>query len=188
MEMREVEIAGLALEATTGTPLIVLRETDEPHRVVPVFVGGTEAAAIGMALAGEAPPRPLTYDLMATLMESLDARVERVEVTELRDGAFVAELAVTGPGGERRLDTRPSDAIALALRMEAPVFMSDAVLEVAGTVPDETLADEQDIDEQDIDEQVAAFRMQLDALDPADFDAASEPEQTGDTDPEGPAA
>jgi hypothetical protein len=103
--------------------------------------------------------------------------VERVEVTELRDGAFVAELAVTGPQGDRRLDTRPSDAIALALRMDAPMFMSDAVLDVAGTVPDQTL-----LEQDDIDEQVAAFRSELDELDPADFGLHSEAEPTADAD------
>jgi bifunctional DNase/RNase len=176
--MRQVEIMGLALEATTGAPVVVLQETDEPHRVVPIFVGGTAAAAIGTALAGQAPPRPLTYDLMATLVARLDARVERVEVTDLRDGTFVAELAVTGPGGSHRLDSRPSDAIALALRLDAPLFVSDAVLEVAGTVPDLV-----PVDAEDIDDQVAAFRTQLAELDPADF--ATDPEAGPDahTDP-----
>jgi bifunctional DNase/RNase len=179
--MRQVEITGLALEATTGNPLVVLREKDEPHRVVPIFVGGTEAAAIGMALAGQAPPRPLTYDLMASLMESLDAQVERVEVTEMRGGAFLAELAVTGPGGGRRLDTRPSDAIALALRVDAPLFVSDDVLEIAGTVLEDAPSDQAAIDDPDvIDDMVAAFRTQLDQLDPNDF--ATDP-GASDTDP-----
>jgi bifunctional DNase/RNase len=158
--MREVEIAGVGFEATSGMPLVVLRETDEPHRALPVFVGGAEAAAISVALSGQAPPRPLTYDLMADLVERLGARIERVEVTELRDGTFLAELAVTGPGGGHRLDVRPSDAIALALRTHAPLFVSDAVLDEAGAVVP---------DEEAIDEEVAAFRSQLDNLDPADF-------------------
>lgn len=175
--MRRVQIAGLALEATTGAPLVVLREADEPHRVVPIFVGGTEAAAIGLALAGEASPRPLTYDLMAALVESLDAHVERVEVTELRDGAFLAELAVTGPGGDRRLDSRPSDAIALALRVHAPLFVSEAVLDEAGTVPPD---EAESLDPGAIDEQVAAFRSQLEGLDPADFDTQPEAGSNGD--------
>jgi bifunctional DNase/RNase len=162
--MREVEVVGLALEATRGVPMVVLRETAQPHRVVPIIVGGTEAAAIGIALAGEVPARPLTLDLMAELMESFDARVERVEVTELRDGAFLAELAVIGPGGDQRLDSRPSDAIALALRLGAPLFVSDEVLEVAGADLDLVPADEQDIDDQ-----VTAFREELEDLDPADF-------------------
>ncbi|HXZ61571.1 MAG TPA: bifunctional nuclease family protein [Acidimicrobiales bacterium] len=171
--MRQVEIAGLGLEATSGAPLVVLRETDEPHRLLPIFVGATEAAAIGLALAGQAPTRPLAYDLMATLVETLGAHIDRVEVTELRDGAFFAELAVTGPAGDRRLDTRPSDAIALALRTHAPLFVSDAVLDDAGAVlPDTT----DPIDPAAIDVEVAAFRSELEELDPEVFAADGEPE------------
>jgi len=171
--MRHVEIAGLALEETTGAPLVLLQETDAPYRVVPIFIGGTEAAAIGLALAGETPERPLTYDLMADLMDSLDTRVARVEVTGLRDGAFLAELAVTGPRGDRRLDTRPSDGIALAMRFDAPVFVSDEVLDAAGTTTDLVVADDDQLDvldDDDIDAEVEAFRAELDAFDPADFD------------------
>ena len=158
--MKQVEIAGLHIEAATGTPLLLLREQDAPHRVLPIFMGGPEAAAIALALSGESPPRPLTHDVMAALVESLGAAVERVEVTEVRDGAFFAELAVSGPSGGRRLDTRPSDAIALAVRLHAPLFVSDVVLDDAGTVLYEDV----------IEGEVAEFRSFLDDVDPADFD------------------
>jgi bifunctional DNase/RNase len=167
--MREVEIVGLGVEDESGSPLVVLRETEEPHRVLPIFVGGPEAAAIGLALAGEAPGRPSAHDVMAALVESLDAQVERVEVTELRDGAFVAELAVTGPTGDRRLDARPSDAIALALRVDAPLFVSDDVLDAAGGVLASEPVDDDTIDDETIDDEVAAFRDELEHLDPSDF-------------------
>jgi bifunctional DNase/RNase len=84
--------------------------------VLAIFVGGPEAASIALAFSGESPPRPLTHDVMAELGASVDAHVEAAEVTDLRDGAFLAELALTGPAGGKRLDSRPSDAIALALR------------------------------------------------------------------------
>ena len=176
--MKLVEILGLHQEATSGAPLVLLREHDAPHRVVPIFVGGTEAAAIGLTLSGQSPPRPLSHDLMAALVESLDAQVERVEVTELRDGAFLAELAVTGPAGGLRLDTRPSDAIALAVRVRAPLFVSEAVLDEAGTV----LADAPD--DEAIEEQVAQFRSVLDDLDPAELgtDTALGPASGPDSD------
>ena len=89
--MKLVEIAGLHMEATTGAPLVLLREQDAPHRVLPIFVGGPEAAAIALALSGQFAPRPSTHDVMAALVESLDAEVERIEVTGLRDGAFLDE-------------------------------------------------------------------------------------------------
>lgn len=161
--MKLVDVIGLHIETTSGAPLVLLREQDEPHRVLPIFVGGQEAASIALALSGESPPRPLTHDLMAALMASVDAHVEAVEVTEVRDGAFLAELTITGPAGGTRLDTRPSDAIALALRVGAPLFVSDDVLEEAGTVVTE------EPDEEAIEEEVAEFRSLLDELEPADI-------------------
>jgi len=164
--MKLVDVLGLHIETTSGAPLVLLREQDEPHRVLPIFVGGPEAASIALALSGESPPRPLTHDVMAALMESVDAYVEAVEVTDVRDGAFLAELAISGPSGGTRLDTRPSDGIALALRLGAPLFVSDAVLEEAGTVLTE------EPDEDAIEEEVAEFRNLLDELDPADIAGA----------------
>ena len=158
--MKLVEIAGLQVEAATGAPVVLLREQDAPHRLLPIFIGGSEAAAIALALSAQTPPRPLTHDLMAALVDRLDAHVERVEVTSLREGVFFAELAVTGPDGARRLDSRPSDAIALAVRVHAPLFVDDAVLDEAGTVLTEPL------DQQAIEEQVADFRSSLENLDP----------------------
>jgi bifunctional DNase/RNase len=170
--MRQVQITGIALEATTGAPLVVLQETDAPHRAVPIFVGGPEAASIGLALAGETTERPLTHDLMADLVELFQARLDRVDVTELRDGAFLAEMTVSGPGGNRRLDTRPSDAIALALRLDAPLYVSDDVLEAAGSMFEVASDDDAPelLDDEAIDAAVAAFRDELDMVDPAAFD------------------
>ena len=142
LSMKRVELAGLAVEGSSGTPFVVLREDDEPHRLLPIFVGGPEAAAIALAVSGNVPPRPLTHDLMASLVENLAGHVDSVEVTELREGAFVASLAIHGPAGERRLDTRPSDAIALALSAEKPILISRRVLEDAAIpIPAEVLDD-----------------------------------------------
>lgn len=162
-----VDLLGLHIEATSGAPLVLLREHDAPHRVLPIFVGGPEAAAIATALSGQFPSRPLTHDVMAALVETLDGHIDAVEVTDLRDGAFLAELAVSGPDGGRRLDTRPSDAIALAVRLGTPLFVSEAVLDEAGTVLPEAP------DEEAIDQTVAEFRSFLDDLDASDFNAAA---------------
>lgn len=161
--MKHVELLGLTVEASSRAPLVLLREHDAPRRVLPIFVGPAEATAIALALRDEPPPRPLTHDLMATLVETAQARVERVEVTELRDGTFFAELAVSGPAGQRRVDSRPSDAIAVAVRVGAPLYVAGAVLDEAGTVLAEA------VDEEAIDEEVARFRSALDAFDPAQF-------------------
>ncbi len=167
--MKRIEIAGLHLEATSGAPLVLLREQDAPHRVLPIFIGEPEAAAIALALNDHVPPRPSAHDVMAELIQSFDAEVERVEVTELRGGAFVAELTVSGPNGERRLDARPSDAIALASRLHAPLFASETVLDEAGTVLQEAPDDET------IDDEVSEFRAFLEDVDPIAFVTDAEP-------------
>jgi bifunctional DNase/RNase len=174
LSVKPVDLIGLSLEAGSGAPVVLLREHDVPRRVLPIFVGPTEATAIALALGDRLPPRPLTHDLLATLVETLHAHVERVEVTELRDGTLFAELAVSGPTGERRLDSRPSDAIALAVRVDAPLFVSGLVLDEAGA----TLAES--LDEEAIDDAVAQFRSALDTLDHADLQA--DPAE-GDTEP-----
>ena len=160
--MRRVDLAVLAVEATSGAPVIVLREHDAPHRLLPIFVGQAEAAAIAVALSGQAPPRPLTHDVMAALVECLDGRLDAVELIEMREGTFVADLAIEGPTGAQRLDSRASDAIALAVRLGAPVYVSDAVLDEAGTLPAPA-----------IDEAVEEFRSFLDGIEPSQFAEAT---------------
>lgn len=161
--MKLVDLVGIQIEATTGAPLLLLREQGAPHRVVPIFVGGPEAASIAVALSGQVPPRPFTHDLMVSLVEGLSAHIDSVEVNGMDDGTFLATISVSGPGGEQRLDTRPSDAIALAVRVDAPLFISDEVLDLVGAIVHEVP------DEESIDEAVADFRDFLDGLDPADF-------------------
>jgi bifunctional DNase/RNase len=175
--VKHVDLVGLHVEADSGAPLLLLREQDEPHRVLPIFIGGPEAASIALALSGRPPPRPITHDLLAALIETLEVQLERVEVTEVRDGTFIAVLSVTGPSGDHRVDSRPSDAIALAVRVDAPLFVSDDVLDEAGAVLTEAAdeADEVDqaeaVDEEAIEDEVAQFRSFLDALDPSQFGA-----------------
>lgn len=171
--MKRVELAGLAYEAVSGSPVVVLREHDDPHRLLPIFVGGPDAAAIALAVSGQAPPRPLTHDLMVALLRSLDGRVDAVEVTEIRDGTYFSTLSVHGPGGEQRLETRPSDAIALAVRLGAPLFVAEAVLDEAGTLPHVDDVAEV-LDEATIDEAVDEFRSFLDEIDPSHFARGAE--------------
>lgn len=170
-----VDLVGLHVESTSGAPLVLLREHDAPHRVLPIFIGESEAASIAVALSGQAPPRPLTHDLMATLVATLDVRVESVEVTDVVDGAFTASLVLSGPAGGQRLDTRPSDAIALAVRVGAPLYVDDAVLEQAGAVIGE--ADDEaagQLDPAVIDDEVAEFRSFIDTINPDDFGTDSD--------------
>jgi bifunctional DNase/RNase len=172
----------LDLEPTSRTPVVLLREQDAPYRVLPIFVGGHEALSIALALRGESPPRPLSHDLLAALIDCVDAHVDHVEVTALHEGTFIAELTLEGPVGERSLDSRPSDAIALALRVHAPLFVSEAVLDEAGAlVPGAA-------DKDEIDEDVSRFRAFLDDVNPAQFEGAGDvgdgPGEENDEDPD----
>lgn len=177
--MKHVDLVGLSVEAGSRAPVVLLREHDAPRRVLPIFVGPNEAVAIALGLRDEPPlSRPLTHDLMATLVETLDVHVDRVEVTELREGTLLAEVALSGPTGQRRLDSRPSDAVALAVRVDAPLFVSAAVLDEAGALLAETPDDEA------IDEEVARFRSLLDALGPADFQTGPGGERAPGTPPD----
>jgi hypothetical protein len=109
----------------------------------------------------------MVHDVMAAIVAALDGRVEAVEVTDLREGAFLAAISIAGPGGSRRVGSRPSDAIAVAARTGAPVFVSDAVLDVAGTLPspDESTT----VDPAAIDATIDSFRSFLDTVEPTDF-------------------
>lgn len=156
---------GIHVEATTGSPLVLLREHDEPHRLLPIFIGPNEAASIALVLGGESAPRPLSHDLMAALVGAVGAEIEAVEVTELREGTFIAALAVRTPTGELRLDTRPSDAIALAVRVGAPLYVHEDVLDEAASVPEG-----EELDDEAIAEAVAEFRSFLDEVDPSTFE------------------
>ena len=159
--MRLVDLVGIKLEATGS--VLVLREHDAPHRLLPIVVGGAEATSIAIAASGQSAPRPLTHDLMAAMVESLDAHLDAVEVTDLRDGTFIANLALSAPAGERRLDTRPSDAIALAVRLYAPLYVSEHILDEIGAMPSVELDDDA------IDAEVQEFHEFLADIDPGDF-------------------
>lgn len=148
----------MQLDSETGAVAIVLRERDEPGRVVPIVIGGIEAVSIAAAVSGDEPPRPASHDLMASLLDATGAHLDAIEVTELRDGAFLAELSLRGGDGDVRVDSRPSDAIALALRVDAPMFMTESVLDDAGFVLPEMP------DEEQIEEELEEFRTRLDEI------------------------
>jgi bifunctional DNase/RNase len=154
--VRPVQFFGMQLDQDTGAIAVVLREQEPPGRLLPIVIGGLEAVSIAAAVSGDEPSRPSTHDLMATMVGELGATVDAVEVTELRDHAFVAELAVSGPAGSVRLDSRPSDAIALALRVDAGLYVAESILEELGVVLPELP------DEDQIEAELEEFRSRID--------------------------
>lgn len=141
MELIQVEILGLSSSSSSGGAFaLVLREVDGT-RQLPIIIGGFEAQAIALELENIEPPRPMTHDLLREVFSSVNAEVSYVVISELRDGTFFARVTFTHEGNESELDARPSDAVALAVRVEAPIYVTEAVLEEAG-IPSEDASDE----------------------------------------------
>ena len=171
--MKSVDLLGVQLESEGHTVLLLLQERDEPRRVLPLLVGAPEASAIALGAMGTPPPRPLTHDLLVTSLTQLGARIDHVEVTGYDDETFFADLVLHGPAGDLRIDARPSDAIALAVRTQAPLFVDDHVLDTAGTELEELELDAEEdgarLDPEEIEFEVAAFRELLADVDADDF-------------------
>lgn len=165
--MIELEVFGIRLEVPVNQPMVLLRELDGERRVLPIWIGPVEAEAIARALRDERPSRPLTHDLMVELLEALDVELEAVHVTQLVEGTFHAELHLRGPEGPVVVSCRPSDAVALVVRLEdVPILGAEAVLDEAGLVLEE---DEDGLVAVDPEEEVRQFREFLDAVGPEDF-------------------
>ena len=161
--MVEARIAGVALDSS-GQHVIVLSplETDDASRVLPIWIGEQEASSILVAVEGVATPRPLAHDLMKALLDTVDARVQRVDVVRFDGGTFYAEITLHTPRGIRTIDARPSDSIALAARTGAPIGVAREVLDEAG-VPATAVGFDDD------DERLKEFQQFLDSVDPEDF-------------------
>jgi uncharacterized protein len=127
----EVKIRALMMDPNSGTPIIILKDINS-ETMLPIWVGAYEANAIALEIEKIAPPRPMTHDLLRNLIVELGLRVERVVVTSLRDNTFYAVIELAGQDGElMRLDSRPSDAIALALRADCPIFVDLEVIQAS---------------------------------------------------------
>ena len=163
--MIHVRIASLAMDPVTTQPVVVLKPlSDAPGhgRLLPIWIGHPEATSILLALEGAQPPRPQSHDLMKSLLESLGAFVERIEITRVESGTFFAAIIVRAEERTVAVDARPSDSIALAIRMGAPIFVADEVLDEASVSDDMGPAEDEET-------QLAEFREFLDAVDPEDF-------------------
>ena len=124
----EVKIRGLMMDPSSGTPIIILKDVNS-ETMLPIWVGAYEANAIALEIEKIAPQRPMTHDLLRNLIVEMGARVQRVVITELRDNTFFAVIEMRNQAGEDLLiDARPSDAIALALRADSPIYVNEEVI------------------------------------------------------------
>jgi bifunctional DNase/RNase len=137
----EMKVKGLMIDPVSNMPIIILKNPGG-ESVLPIWVGIFEANAIAMQLEKIVSPRPMTHDLLKNIIVGLEATVERIVITELKDNTFYAAIHVTRNGKEHTIDSRPSDAIALALRVEVPIFVEEAVLEKSSIEGDDAAADE----------------------------------------------
>ena len=129
----EMNIKGLMVDPLTNTPIVILRDKDG-QRVLPIWVGVFEANAIAQQIENVSPPRPMTHDLLRNVIHDLQATVQKIVVSDLQENTFYALIYLAMPGGTVAIDARPSDAIALALRTRAPIFVEDRVIEHAKPV------------------------------------------------------
>jgi len=169
--MQEMHIYGVSFDIVGKQPIVLLK-TAEGNKFLPIWIGHSEAAAILMKLQDASTPRPMTHDLLTDMLALLEARVIRITVTELRDSTFYASITIQQDGTEIEVDSRPSDAIALAVRAEAPIYADDRVIEESAIefAEGETVNEEEIVDE---------FRKFLDHVTPDEFAVEDEEEQPG---------
>lgn len=137
MKMLEAKIEGLALDMTTNSPVVILAPTGL-NKVLPIWIGHAEAWGIAMELSGVKSKRPLTYDLLKEVIGTLDATVEKVEITELKEQTFYARIYLSVDGRTYEIDARPSDSIALALKVKAKIFVNEELFNISEGESDES--------------------------------------------------
>ena len=165
--MHEMHIYGVSFDIVGKQPIVLLKTADG-NKFLPIWIGHSEAAAILMKLQGASTPRPLTHDLVTSMLAELEARVTRITVTELRDNTFYASITIQQDGSEIEVDSRPSDAIALAVRAEAPIFADDRVIEESAIE-----FEGEEVNEEEI---VSEFKRFLDHVSPDEFAVEEEDE------------
>jgi bifunctional DNase/RNase len=157
--MIEMNLAGVRIELPTNQPIVLLREV-EGERFLPIWIGQAEAAAIALALQGVVTPRPMTHDLIKNMLEEMAVDVQSIVITELREGIFYAVINMQRNGTSNEISSRPSDALALAVRLGCKIYASEEVLAEASIL----------IPSEDQDDQVEKFREFLENVTPEDFE------------------
>ena len=162
--MQEMVIYGVSFDMVGKQPIVLLKTVDS-NKFLPIWIGHPEAAAILMKLQGASTPRPMTHDLVAEMLTELDVNCTRVAVTELRENTFYASITLSVNGRELEIDSRPSDALALAVRSGAPIFAAEDV------IAESAIEFEHEVE--DTEEVVEKFKDFLENVSPEDFAARS---------------
>lgn len=158
--MFEMVVKGLTLDPLTNMPIIILRDVPG-QKALPIWIGVFEANAIALEMEKVSTPRPMTHDLIRNILEGMKAKVNRIVINDLKDNTFYATIYIAQNNSEVVIDSRPSDAIALALRVEAPIFVAKKVLDEAKSI---------DLTEEKIkDQETEKWKEWLEQIKPEDF-------------------
>ena len=202
--MIQVKVRNIGIDSLTGAPILMLADVNNEDDIYPIWIGVSEAEGIILKQSGVETPRPLTYDLMKNIIEELGARVKQVAIVDKKDNAYIAEVILEKDGEEIVIDSRPSDAINLALRFEAPIFLDENVVKKVNLqeIKEELKRQEEeakkeeeiqtveeldkevgDIDvkrEPEVDEELEQFRKMLENIKPEDFALKPEEKKNGE--------
>ncbi|SNZ09902.1 hypothetical protein SAMN06265182_1655 [Persephonella hydrogeniphila] len=191
--MIQVKVRNIGLDSITGSPIVMLSNIENEDEIFPIWIGVSEAEGIIISQSGVQTPRPLTYDLMKDIIESLGGEVEYVAIVDKKENAYIAEIVIKKDGEEIHIDSRPSDAINIALRFNAPIYLEENVvqkvnlkdIQEASEKQENTQAEKaekpQEIKtevieaEPEVDKELEEFRKMLENIKPEDF--AIKPEE-----------
>jgi bifunctional DNase/RNase len=164
--MVEMHLNAVRVELPSNTPILLLQEAQGAQRTLPIYIGPAEAQSIAFAQQGVDTPRPMTHDLMRDILEELGATVECIVITELRERTFYAEIRLRLGGRRHIVSARPSDAVALAVRVDTTIYAEEELLDAEGVIlPDE------EADHPEADELVSEFREFIEGVRPEDFES-----------------
>ena len=185
--MIQVKVRNIGLDSITGSPIVMLSNIENEDEIFPIWIGVAEAEGIILSQSGVQTPRPLTYDLMKNIIESLGGQVEHVAITDKKENAYIAEIVINKDGEELRIDARPSDAINIALRFNAPIYLEEDVVQKVNLKDIQEASEKQEnaqiekmekpqevktevIEaEPEVDKELEEFRKMLENIKPEDF-------------------
>jgi len=187
--MIQVKVRNIGLDSITGSPIVMLANINNEDEIFPIWIGVSEAEGIILKQSGVETPRPLTYDLVKNIIESLGGTVKSVAIIDKKDNAYIAEIIIEKDGEELRIDSRPSDAINIALRFDAPIYLEESVVQKVNIreimeasqkqeAKEKESAEIKEVKEQktevleaepQTDKELEEFRKMLDNIKPEDF-------------------